>query len=122
MKNDLRSLSAAEYVFLRWLQDTHPRLYAEAETRQKGIGGFLDSFTQVIESIQKSAPDLMNQYMKGKQDLALLKENLARAKQGDMPIQAPGIVYQPPANALASVPWWAWGLMGVGVLVLVSRR
>jgi hypothetical protein len=122
-KKEMQELSAAEYVFLRWLQDTHPQLYADAEQRQKTIGGFLDSFGQVLESVSQAAPGILKTYVKGQQDLEVLRENLARAKAGEMPLaSAGGMMYQPSANPLASVPIWAWALLGLGTVVLLVRK
>lgn len=119
----LREMSAAEYVFLRWLRDTHPALYAQAEDRQKTIGGFMDSFGQVLDTVSKSSTALLSQYVKGRQDLEVLKENLVRARAGEMPLQsAGGALYQPSQNPLAAVPMWAWALLGIGATLLVVRR
>lgn len=122
----MKELSASEYVFLKWLQDTHPALYQAAEERQKSLGGFMDSLSTVFTNIANAAPGLLNQYVKGKQELEILKANLARAKAGEVPVDAAGQPYfagnAPRQDFLSSVPGWAWAMLGIGAVYLLTRK
>lgn len=123
-EKELNTLSASEYIFLRWLAEHHPKLYADAEERQKSIGGFMDSLTTVFKSVSDAAPAVLEQYVKSQQDLAVLQENLARAKAGALPINNPGVIYAPrvASSPFAQVPVWAWAAMGLGVAYLLMKR
>lgn len=89
----MKELTASEYVFLSWLQKTHPDLYQAAEERQKSLAGFMDSLSTVFTNIANAAPAVLQQYVKGKQELEVLKANLKRAQAGDVPIDATGRPY-----------------------------
>jgi hypothetical protein len=123
----MKELSASEYVFLKWLADTHPQLYQAAEERQASLAGFMDSLSTVFTNISNAAPDLLNQYVKSQADLATLKMNLARAKAGDVPVTNAGQPY--PVNApgynpsiFATIPLWVWLAFGAGAIYLLVRR
>lgn len=120
----MKELSASEYIFLKWLAETHPNLYQAAEERQKTLGGFMDSLSTVFTSISNAAPGLLNQYVKGQQELAMLKENLARAKAGEVPLTATGVPYGGPVanNFFSSVPVWAWAILAAAGVYLVTRK
>lgn len=120
----MKELTASEYVFLKWLHETHPALYQAAEERQQSLAGFMDSLSTVFTNISSAAPDLLNQYVKSQADLATLKANLARAQAGDIPLRADGQPY--PADyarsPIAGVPTWVWVAFGAGALYLLTRN
>jgi hypothetical protein len=123
----MKELSASEYIFLKWLQETHPQLYAEAEARQQSIGGFMDSLSTVFTNIANAAPDLLKQYVTGQQELAVLKANLARAKAGEIPITNTGQPYATDApgyrqNIFSTIPPWVLIAFGLGAVYLIARR
>lgn len=120
----MKELSASEYVFLKWLHETHPELYQAAEERQQSLSGFMDSLTTVFTNISNAAPDLLNQYVKSQADLATLKANLARAQAGEVPLNARGQPYPatPGNSMLSGVPVWAWAIAGAGILYLLVRK
>ena len=104
----MKELSASEYVFLKWLHETHPDLYQAAEDRQQSLSGFMDSLSTIFTNISNAAPDLLNQYVKGQAELATLKANLKRAQAGD--------------SMLAGIPMWVFVLFGAGALFLILRK
>lgn len=123
----MKELSASEYIFLKWLHDTHPALYQAAEERQQSLSGFMDSLATVFTNISNAAPDLLNQYVKSQADLATLKANLARAQAGQTPLQPNGQPY--PVNALghsssilSEIPLWVWLAFGAGAIYLLIRK
>lgn len=120
----MKELSASEYVFLKWLHETHPALYQAAEDRQQSLSGFMDSLATVFTNISNAAPDLLNQYVKSQADLATLKANLARAQAGETPLQPNGQPY--PAgysNALIpGIPMWVWIAGSAAILYLLVRK
>jgi hypothetical protein len=123
----LKTLTPAQYAFVSWLYTNHPNIAREAEERREQLSGFMDSLTQVFKTVTDKAPDLLNQYVTGKQQIELLKINLERAKANAYPIDANGSLYtggtvsQQMQTGIAGVPTWAW-IAGAGVLVYLLMR
>jgi len=122
----MKELTAPEYVFLKWLHETHPALYSAAEERQQSLSGFMDSLSTIFTNIANAAPDLLNTYVKGQAELATLKANLARAKAGEVPLNMSGQpypgAYPQQSGALAGIPTWVFVALGVGVVYLLVRK
>lgn len=125
----LKTLTPAQYAFVSWVYTNHPNIAQAAEERREQLDGFMDSLTNVFDTVVKSAPDLMKQYVTGRQQIDLLKVNLERAKANQYPLDANGSLYtggnsmqQMVSAPIAGVPTWAW-IAGAGLLVyLVMRR
>ena len=124
----LKTLTPAQYAFVSWLYTNHPNIAREAEERREALSGFMDSLTSVFSTVMAKAPDMLNQYVAGKQQIELLKINLQRAKQNEYPLDAGGSLYtggnplqQTMASPVLGVPTWAW-LAGGGVLLYLLLR
>ncbi len=123
----MREMSANEYLFLRWMSEQHPRLLAAAEERRAGLHGAVDSITAALNSVMQTASSGLTAYVQGKQQLSLLKTNIARAKQGLPPLTDAGLAYSVPPDQLNArefptpIPW---GLIALGVVgvYLVTRE
>lgn len=123
----LKTLTPAQYAFVSWLYTNHPNIAREAEDRREQLAGFMDSLTKVFETVTAKAPDLLNQYVTGKQQVELLKINLARAKANEYPIDQSGSLYtggtvmQQMQTGVGGLPTWAW-IAGAGLLVYLFMR
>lgn len=120
----LKSLTPAQYAFVKWLYDKHPNIAQKAEAHHASLGGFMDSLTSVFNNVVTQAPELMKQYVSGKTQIETLKLNLARAKQGLYPVDEGGGVYAgaQPLPAPAGVPLTAWIAGGALLTLLLLRR
>lgn len=123
---ELKTLSPAQFAFVKWLYANHPNVAKAAEERHESLEGFFDTAGKVFENVMQKAPDLLQQYVTGKQQIEQLKINLERARAGQYPVDSAGNVYTGGATlpqAVAQVPVWAWALAG-GLLVylIVGRR
>ncbi len=116
----LKTLTPAQYAFMRWLSETHPNLLAQAEDRRASLNGFMDSLTSVFTSITEKAPDLLNQYVTSKAQMEQLKLNIERAKRGEAPITQPLMVQA--SNTAAQVPAWVWGAGGAILVYLLLKK
>lgn len=116
----LRSLTPAQYAFMKWLSDAHPNLLREAEERRASLNGFMDSLSQTFKTVMDKAPDLLNQYVAGKQQLAQLKINIERAKAGQYPIESQ--IGVPVAQAQSAIPWWAFAAGGAVLVYLLVKK
>lgn len=120
----LKELTPAEFAFLSWIYKNHPNIAQAAEAHQKSLSGFMDSASNVLNSIMEKAPDLLNQYVAGKAQIDLLKQNIARAKAGQFPVNEAGSIYAA-AQAPQTVPTWAV-VLGVGgalaLLFVLARK
>lgn len=118
-ENALKTLSPAQFAFLKWLSDTHPNLMAQAEQHRSSLSGFMDSLTKTFDSVMTKAPDLMNQYVTSKAQLEQLKLNIERAKRGEPPITEgfTGQVQQ----VVSTVPGWVWA-GGAAILVYLLMK
>lgn len=116
----LKTLSPAQFAFMKWFYEKHPALARKAEEQHASLNGFLDSLTNVFNNVVTQAPELMKQYVAGKSQIDQLKINLERAKQGLYPLDAGGSVYagQPQMSAPGGVPVVAW-LFGGAVLAFI---
>jgi hypothetical protein len=127
MSQQLKTLTPAQYAFVSWLYRNHPNIAREAEERREQLSGFMDSLTSVFTTVISKAPDLMNQYVTGKQQIELLKINLERAKSNEYPLDQSGSLYtggtaaQSVPTGLNAVPTWAW-IAGAGLVVFLLLR
>jgi hypothetical protein len=127
-QQQLKTLSPAQYAFVSWLYTNHPNLAREAEEHREALSGFMDSLTSVFNTVITKAPDIMSQYVAGKQQTELLKINLARAKANEYPLDASGSLYtggntfqQAVSAPMMGVPTWAW-IAGGGLLLFLLLR
>lgn len=125
-EKQLKTLTPAQYAFVSWLYTNHPNIAREAEERREQLAGFMDSLTNVFNTVVTKAPDLLNQYVTGKQQIELLKVNLARAKANEYPIDQSGSLYTGGAPQMRAttggIPAWAL-VAGAGlVLYLLLKR
>jgi len=126
-QQQLKTLTPAQYAFVSWLYTTHPNIAREAEERREQLSGFMDSLTQVFNTVVTKAPDMLKEYVSGKQQIELLKINLARAKANEYPIDAGGSLYTGGGAAaqlqagIGGVPTWAW-IAGAGLVVFLLMR
>lgn len=111
-------------AFLSWLRVNHPNLYQQS-LPEGGMSGLFDSLASGFKSIVSNASSALSTYVTGKEQMELLKLNVARAKAGLHPVTSLQQVYEParPASAFGNIPTWAI-VTGVGVLafLLFSRR
>jgi len=125
--NVMKSMSPNEYLFMRWMSENHPRLLATVEDRRAGLSGVLDSVTGALDALMKTASSGLSTYVQGKQQLALLKTNVQRAKSGLPPLTAEGFQYQvSDADMRAQrfpggLPVWVWVALAGGVFLLISK-
>jgi len=120
----LKTLTPAQYAFVKWLYARHPNIARAAEQHHASLNGFMDSLTTTFNTIVEKAPDLMKQYVSGKTQIEELKINLQRAKAGQYPLDASGGGYSQ-TTALpspAGVPLIAWIAGGALIAYLVLRR
>lgn len=121
----LKELSPEQYAFMNWLQVNHPNLMRAAEEHNRSLSGFMDSITNVFNSVMEKAPDLLQKYVAGKEQVAQLKMNIERAKEGQYPINPDGSLYAPRGVTPAqTVPTWVW-FAGGGLLlalILMNRK
>lgn len=128
----MRTMTVNQYLFLKWMHDTHPGLYEASSAKQ--LSGFMDSLGTAFTTVIEAAPKLYSQYIDGKTQISLLKANLQRAQQNLPPVDASGQVittgmpgYAIPAgypisnNPFASVPPWVW-IAGAGVVALLLLK
>jgi len=120
----LKTLTPAQYAFVKWLYAKHPNVARAAEQHHASLNGFMDSLTTTFNTIVEKAPDLMKQYVTGKTQLEELKINLARAKAGQYPLDQSGGAYSyaPAMPSPAGVPLLAWIAGGALIAYLVLRR
>ena len=117
----LRTLTPAQFAFLDWMNRRHPKLLKAAEERRDSIDGFFDSVSNVFKQVMEKAPDLAQQYVKGEQELAQLRANIARAQNNQYPIQYASVA--PTAPQMPTVPPLVWGALGaVAVWLIFSKR
>lgn len=121
----LKTLSPAQFAFMKWFYEKHPALARKAEEQHASLNGFLDSLTNVFNNVVTQAPELMKQYVAGKSQIDQLKINLERAKQGLYPLDAGGGVYAGQPQMLpspAGVPLLVWIAGGALLTFLVLKR
>ena len=116
----LRTLTPAQYAFVKWLYEKHPNVAKAAEEHHASLNGFMDSLTSTFNNILDKAPDLLKQYVAGQQQIDELKLNIERAKQGQYPVSA-GIPQSQMLPAPAGVPLIAW-VAGGGILLYLLLR
>lgn len=123
-EKSLKTLTPAQYAFLKWLYDKHPNVARAAEAHHATLNGFMDSLTSVFNNVITKAPELLNQYVAGKTQIEQLKINLQRAKQGLYPIDETGAQYQAQSSmpSPAGVPLLVWIAGGALVTFLLLRR
>jgi len=129
----MKKLSLNEYLFLKWVNKTHPQMFASvAGDPREALSGFMDSLSQGLQTFLAEAPKLYGQYLTGKREIAAMKMNVERLKAGQPPIDpatgqpisqyTPGYGVPPGSSFVDSVPTWAW-LAGAGLLaVLLFKR
>ena len=127
-QTQLKTLTPAQYAFVSWLYTNHPNIAHAAEERREQLDGFMDSLTNVFNTVVTAAPDLMKQYVTGKSQIDLMKINLERAKANQYPLDANGSLFtggntlKAAATApMMGVPVWAW-VAGAGLLVYLLMR
>ena len=114
----VKSKSKAQVAFLSWVKAKHPAFYAQLQ-QEAGLGDVATTFNNVLNS----ASTLLTHYVAGKQQVALLKLNIERAKQGQLPLdqlQATRLREGPAVSP--GVPTWVWVAGGAGLLFLLLRR
>lgn len=118
----LKTLTPAQYAFMRWLAETHPSLLQLAEERRASLNGFMDSLSNVFNTVMEKAPDLLKQYVTSQEQVAQLKANIERAKAGQYPQQyvitpqAPSSISMPSGQTLAIA-----ALGAIAVYLLLKR-
>ena len=123
----LKTLTPAQFAFVKWLYEKHPNVAKAAEEHHESLAGFLDTAGTVFNNIMTKAPDLLKQYVTGQQQIQELKLNLARAKAGQYPVDSDGNVYTGGAMRAQpqGVPTWVWiggGALIAYLLLTLSRR
>ena len=90
--------------------------------------GVLDVAGSLFQNVLDVAPKLYTQYVSGKQELKVLKENLARARAGMGPVNPDGTPFVlPPGTQYpsgVSSPFgnvWIWVAVGIGVFLLLRE-
>lgn len=116
----LRTLTPAQYAFMKWLNETHPNLLREAEERRASLHGFMDSLSQTFKTVMDKAPELLQQYVAGKQQIKQLELNIARAKAGQYPIES--AVGAPIAQVQSAIPWYVFAAGGAVLVYLLVRK
>ncbi len=131
----MKTLSVNEYLFLKWVNKTHPQLFAAvAGDPREALSGFMDSLSAGLQSFLTEAPKVYGQYLQGKQQLDALKMNVERARANLPPIDPttgqpiyagmPGYGVPPgvTSNFFDRVPPWAWLAAGGLALVLILKK
>lgn len=122
---NVKTMTAPEYAFVRWLSDKHPALLnaAEANMQRAGMGALTDSINSLFSTVNRG----LETYVKGKQAIALVKINVSRAKQGLPPIEADGGIYaisdrdMQQRPEIGGLPLIAWVAIGLGAFFLLRR-
>ena len=122
----MNTLTVNQYLFLRWLSKRHPKLYDAAGP--VALKGVLDVAGSLFQNVLEVAPKIYGQYVTGKQELKILKDNLARAQAGLAPVNADGTPFvlppgsQYPDGVRSSIqPWMIWAAVGIGVFLLLRK-
>lgn len=120
----LKTLTPAQFAFLKWLHEAHPELAKAAEERRASIDGFMDSLTSTFDAITKNAPDLAAEYLKSREEIAQLDLNIARAKAGQQPVTNPLAFNftRAASSTTAGVPTWAFAAGAAVLVYLLTRR
>lgn len=116
----LRTLTPAQYAFMKWLNDAHPALLHAAEERRASLSGFMDSLKNTFDEIVKQAPELLKTYADGKNQIAQIKLNIERAKQGQYPIES--ATFASAQTRAQGLPPWAWAAGGAILVYLLLRK
>ena len=118
---------ASKAAFLRWIKTHHPRLYDDA-VHGVGMGGVLDTLNDFFSKTVDFANKAGQAYINTKMQYDLVRLNIARAKQGLMPVeslaqaQPVATTTTPSAPAGATFPTWAIiALVGLGAMLLLRR-
>lgn len=121
MELDGTPQSRAALVY--WLRAKHPRLYQQA-LRDAGVnlGTFADTIGKIFGTIKDTVLQLGPAYIQTKNEIELLKLNIARAKQGLNPVNSLPSDVVPAgggggavADSGGGIPGW---LIPVGVALL----
>lgn len=77
-------LSRHEAAFLDWLDEAHPALkdHILAQQGDGNMSGFLDTLSSTINNVITGASNAVGTYVKGKEQIDLVKINWERAKKG----------------------------------------
>lgn len=131
----MRKMSLNEFLFLKWVSKTHPKLYnVVAGDPREALSGFMDSLSQGLQAFLTEAPKVYGQYLQGKQQLDALKLNVERARMNLPPIdpttgqpitaQTPGYDVPPGVTRgfFDSVPPWAFVAVGALALVFILKK
>jgi hypothetical protein len=126
-QQNLKTLTPAQYAFVSWLYTNHPNIAHAAEERREQLAGFMDSLTNVFNTVVTSAPDLMKQYVAGREQIDLMKVNLERAKANQYPLESNGALYtggtvrEQLQAGVGGIPTWAL-IAGAGLIVYLLMR
>jgi hypothetical protein len=120
MDKQLKTLTPAQYAFMRWLDQNHPEVLRAAEERRASLSGFLDSLSNTFNNVMEKAPELMKSYVDGKAQIEQLKINIERAKRGEYPIEQPLMARA--HSAVNTIPSWVWAAGAAGLLYLLLKK
>ncbi len=115
-------LNASQIAFMNWLKANHPNLYAQSVQESPQLSGFMDSLANGFKSLMANSTQLLSQYVAGKSQIAQLKLNIERAKQGLAPITGNEPLAPVAPTGLAAVPMWVWIGGGGALLFLLLRK
>jgi len=116
----VRTLTPPQYAFLKWLYERHPNIAKAAEEQHASLSGFMDTLSNVFNQVMDKAPDLMKQYVTGRQQIEELKANIERAKAGQYPLE-PGFMSQAPSQNSMLPTLLLVGAGGLVVYLLLKR-
>ncbi|MGE0294707.1 MAG: hypothetical protein AB7P97_20340 [Hyphomonadaceae bacterium] len=130
----LNGTQQSQAAFIQWLRTRHPQLYAMALNDPGTLAGFSDVWNKIttgVSNIIGKASEVLPAYLQTKQQIELLKLNIARAKAGMMPVDAlpasagGAVATQPAATGggfMDSLPPWAIpAAIGVALLLFMRR-
>lgn len=121
MKSEKKSavMTPAQYAFMDWLAKTHPNLYDAAMPKGPELSGLFDSITNGFQNVVQGVSNALNTYVTGKEQLQLIKLNVARAQQGLKPVTDVNAITAAPVllNRLTIPTWVYWA--GGAVLALL---
>ncbi len=119
--------SQSQIAFMNWLRLNHPNFLTQLEQDSSlgDVSSVLKSVGASFKNIVSNASGLLDQYVTSKDQLALIKINLARAKQGLPPFNstadfnASQRMASDAANQKPGLSMQSWLLIGGGGLVLL---
>lgn len=127
---ELNGTPQSQAAFINWLRRKQPRAYQILIAQSAPLGDWSDTISNVFSKITDTVTKLAPTYIETKAQYELLKLNIARAKQGMMPVDSlPGAVREADERGTtgggfaSGLPSWAIpaGIAAIVLLFLLRR-